>query len=58
MRETGAGTTTAPNEKGAPEGAPRVVRMDREAQFIVGMTKLAPSFTPDGQRAVTVLVLV
>jgi hypothetical protein len=27
-------------------------------QFMVGMTKLAPSLTPDGQRAVTVLVLV
>jgi hypothetical protein len=27
-------------------------------QFIVGMTKLAPSLTPDGQRAVTVFVLV
>ena len=25
---------------------------------IVGMTKLAPSFTPEGQREVTVLVLV
>ena len=28
------------------------------AQLIVGMTKLAPSLTPDGQREVTVLVLV
>ncbi len=27
-------------------------------QFIVGMTKLAPSLTPEGQRDVTVLVLV
>lgn len=27
-------------------------------QLIVGMTKLAPSFTPEGQRAVIVLVLV
>jgi hypothetical protein len=26
--------------------------------FIVGMTNSAPSFTPDGQREVTVLVLV
>ncbi len=28
------------------------------AYAIVGMLKVAPSFTPDGQRAVTVLVLV
>lgn len=28
------------------------------AHAIVGMLKFAPSFTPDGQRAVTVLVLV
>ena len=27
-------------------------------QFIVGMTKLAPSFMPDGQREVTVFVFV
>ncbi len=27
-------------------------------QFIVGMTKLAPSLTPEGQRDVTVFVLV
>jgi hypothetical protein len=27
-------------------------------QFIVGMTNSAPSLTPDGQREVTVLVLV
>lgn len=27
-------------------------------QFIVGITKLAPSFTPEGQREVTVLVFV
>ncbi len=27
-------------------------------QFIVGMTKLAPSLMPEGQRDVTVLVLV
>jgi hypothetical protein len=28
------------------------------AQLIVGITKLAPSLIPDGQREVTVLVLV
>ena len=30
----------------------------RRDQFIVGMENSAPSLTPDGQRAVTVLVLV
>ena len=30
----------------------------RPAQFIVGMTNSAPSLMPDGQREVTVLVLV
>jgi hypothetical protein len=29
-----------------------------QGQFIVGMTKLAPSLMPEGQREVTVLVLV
>ena len=31
---------------------------DPKSQCIVGMTKLAPSLMPDGQRAVTVLVRV
>jgi hypothetical protein len=29
-----------------------------QGQFIVGITKLAPSLMPEGQREVTVLVLV
>src|SRR5579872_2522516 len=33
-------------------------RNDKENQFIVGIENSAPSLTPDGQREVTVLVLV
>ena len=33
-------------------------RLVRRPQFIVGIEKLAPSLMPDGQREVTVLVLV
>ena len=36
----------------------RLFRIYPIAQFIVGMTNSAPSLTPDGQREVTVLVLV
>ena len=34
------------------------LRKSRRAQFIVGIENSAPSLTPDGHRAVTVLVLV
>jgi hypothetical protein len=34
------------------------MRHETSAYVIVGMTKLAPSFTPPGQRQLTVLVLV
>ena len=42
---------------GAAEGLSRESK-NSPRQFIVGMTNSAPSLTPDGQREVTVLVLV
>jgi hypothetical protein len=38
--------------------SPAATIAKRDRHFIVGMTNSAPSFTPEGQRAVTVLVLV
>jgi hypothetical protein len=37
---------------------PAMTIASRDRHFIVGMTNSAPSLTPEGQRAVTVLVLV
>jgi hypothetical protein len=43
---------------GAAEAAPAFESIQPDDQFIVGMTNSAPSLMPDGQREVTVLVLV
>ena len=46
-------------QKGAADAAPFLfLAKCLGDQFIVGMTNSAPSLTPDGQREVTVLVLV
>ena len=52
------GAELASMTKGAAEAAQFNVQHQPTAQFIVGMTNSAPSLTPDGQREVTVLVLV
>jgi hypothetical protein len=41
-----------------PGSIPGMTSMRLRAQFIVGIENSAPSLTPEGQRAVTVLVLV
>jgi len=43
---------------GAGEGEKAWRRLPASPHFIVGMTNSAPSLTPEGQREVTVLVLV
>lgn len=46
-------------KKGHGTGAmPLSYKPQPQRYYIVGMTKLAPSLTPDGQRPVTVLVRV
>jgi hypothetical protein len=59
----GAGSSTSTvDETGTREAAGGSVRRGlptpQARHFIVGMTNSAPSFTPEGQREVTVLVLV
>ena len=56
--DTGTATT---RKKGPAEPglfSIRIPDLSSSGQFIVGMTNSAPSFTPEGQRDVTVLVLV